>query len=58
MRSQREISRQARIACGAMIDANVSSGDGDLFVGVHDWSDDDRAAFAASCQRIADRLLS
>lgn len=56
--NQREINRQARVACGAMIDANVSAEDGDLWVGTDGWSDDDRSRFGDACQRIADRLLS
>lgn len=54
--NQREINRQARVACGAMIDANIGAGDGDLWIGVDGWSDEDRERFSEACQRIADRF--
>lgn len=51
-----EIRRMAKEAARALLIINADTGDGDLFVGVDDLRDCDRAVFAQEIRRIADRI--
>lgn len=58
MATKKEIRREARVACAALIRVNAEFLDSDLFSGMDGREDYEVESFGAECLRIADLIES